>query len=225
MALVMYHARACVGKAHRFRGEHRDALLAYRAALSTVEELAGDVPELRQWLAPAYHDCYVEARLAGDYPAEMIGWATAKVDAAERFPERMFAFYHDWVYLRAKDGQCEANDLWTTARSSTHLVHEPFERMVLYANMARAAGCMESVQWFNRSVHQFERAVTEMGTGEGVAMQLLDVAEGARALKAVPAAYEMALRASRLAEQREEPVLREKAQMLLAELEENDDVA
>jgi hypothetical protein len=207
---VMYQARACPGRMYRFRGEHELAFSHYRGALAVVEEYATELKVVQKWLGPAYHDCFVEARLCGYAPPEFCNWASRRMETQNR-DDRMFAFVHDLAYLRAAVNSCEPKHLWTTALGSTFHTEDAFERMLLYANMCLAAGQMQSAQWFGRAVQRFDSSVERMEHEEGVALALLDVAGGAFALGERDAALARLQLAERVADARDELVLAQRA--------------
>lgn len=210
-AETMYHARACLGRLYRYRGEHHEGLRHYRRALGVVEEVAQQVPRMRRWLAPAYHDCYAEARLAGDAPPEMKHWA----EGLQAHHGELGRFVHDLAYLQLAVQSRDPHDLWATARCALHITDGLFERMVLWANMALAAGHMGNVHWFARSRQHFEQVADALGSREGLAMHLLDIAAGAQALGMAESARETLELAACVAEGRGELVLKNRALALL----------
>lgn len=207
---VMYQAKACVGRMHRFRGEHEPALMYYRGALAVVEEYQKDVPAVKKWLGPAYHDCYVESRLCGHVPAEYRSWATARMDLSDE-DERYFAFTHDLAYLSTSAHSREPRHLWNAAVASTFYTEEAFDRMIIYANMCLASGQMQNARSFGRALHRFDAAVDRMEHEEGLATALLDVAGGAFGLGERRLARERLMLAERVAEQRLEEELVKRA--------------
>jgi hypothetical protein len=207
---IKHNARACPGKMHRFRGEHEQALVHYRGALAVVEEFARELVGVRECLGPAYHECYVESRLCGYAPAEFANWATRRMETQDK-DSRMFAFVHDLAYLRASASSCEPRHLWDTSIASTFHTEDSFDLMVLYGSMCLSAGQMQNAKWFGSALQRFDASVDRMEHMEGVAMQLFDVATGAYALGERRLATERLEAAERIAVERGEFVLVERA--------------
>lgn len=212
---TMYQARACLGRMHRYRGEHELGYTAYRAALREAE-----VHALSRWLGPAHHDCFVEAMLMNQPQEESAPHAAACVHLAERRPEMLFAFWHDFAYLRLQRNEGEATFLHhTAAQAAWHAGDNPFERMCLFASQAFAAGTLRNARWYESSRRFFEHAVGEMGGNEeGVAMQMLDAARGAERIGDIDHALDYASSAYRISSRRGEGVLNERAEATMLRL-------
>lgn len=217
-AVVMYHAHACVGRMHRYRGEHSLALPAYRRALAVVEDYGPDAPALVQWLAPAYHDCYVEARLLGQHPTDFKRWAEGRYDTWTDPEVRTYAFIHDNAYMGADGTATDPRYLYDAARGAAWYADDPFEKMVLLASMAMAAGLMGNGKFFHQAARLFETATHELHSQEGVALQLLDIARGARELGCADVAMDALARARTIAGERHEDAVQERATREIEEL-------
>ncbi len=134
---TMYQARACVGRMHRYRGEHEEGYAAYSGALVEVRTHG-----LRRWLPPALHDCFVEAMFWNADPGDAAPHAIERMDLWREDPEGMFNFVQDFAYLRLLRHESDARFLHQTAAQAAWYAANPFERMCLYASQTFAAGTM-----------------------------------------------------------------------------------
>lgn len=218
-AVVMYHAHACVGRMHRYRAEHQEAMPAYRRALAVVEQYGDEAAPLKRWLAPAFHDCYVEARLLGQLPAEFIRWAEGRFDSYRGDPDtRLYAFVHDNAYMGADGTATDPRHLYDAARGAMWYAEDPFEKMVLLGSMALAAGLTGNSKWFTRAARLFDLATHDLASDEGVALQLLDVARGARVLGLGDVALELLVRCRLVSGRRDEDAIQHTATEIIGEM-------
>lgn len=217
-AVVMYHAHACVGRMHRYRAEHSQALPAYRRALQVVEGYAADATPLSRWMAPAYHDCYVESRLLGQHPDEYVRWAKGRYDTWAEPDVRLYAFVHDNAYMGADGTATDPHYLYDAARGAAWYTEDPFEKMVLLASMALAAGQMGNEKFFHQAQRLFETSLRDVTSDEGVALHLLDVGRGARELGREDEALEALARSRNLAGARQEDAVQERATRMIEEM-------
>lgn len=212
--LTMYQSRACVGRMHRYRGEHEEGYMAYRAALREVE-----CHGIRRWLGAALHECFVEAMLmmqGKDSAGEAAPFGVRRVDLWRESPEGMFAFLQDFAYLRLIRGEDDARFLHQTAAQAAWYATHPFERMCLFASQVYAAGTLGHQKWYDSARKRFDYAVGELGGAEeGVAMQTLDVARGAELIGDTGRAVDYAAIARHVSGKRREFILQERAEALM----------
>jgi hypothetical protein len=215
--LTMYQSRACVGRMHRYRGEHEDGYMAYRAALREVE-----CHGIRSWLGAALHECFIEAMLmtiGTDNVSEAAPYAVQRMEMWRESPEGMFAFVHDFAYLKLLRREDDARFLHQTAAQAAWYVKHPFECMCLFASQTFAAGTLKHQRWYTAARKRFEFSVGELGgSEEGVAMQTLDVAKGAELMGDTARAIDYAATARHIAGKRREYVLQERAEEVMLRL-------
>jgi len=193
-----YHAHACIGRMHLWRAEYDLAYVQYREALRVAEGF-----NVTKWIAPAHHDCYISGSEAG------YGQGCDNADPALadwHLPgSRTWAFVHD-IYkslvrgTAPKQVRFQAVDfLRQSAISASWCIKQPppggpwypeyqakFERVAVYATMSHACGILMregalDPQHLTRALNLFEMAADDLGSDEGYALNLIDVAHGAKA--------------------------------------------
>jgi len=210
---TMYQSRACVGRMHRYRAEHEEAYMAYRSALREAES-----NRLAEWLGPAHHDCFVEAMQLND-KGTASPHAVVRMDIWRDSPSGLFAFVQDLSYLRLLRRETDARFLYQTAAQAAFYAQNPFERMVLFASQAFAAGTLQHERWYEASRRRFDYAVDKLaGAEEGVALQMLDVARGAEMMGRRGEAMDYAASARHIASRRREPIVQDRADEIMVRL-------
>jgi hypothetical protein len=216
-----YHAYACLGRMHLWRAEYDLAYVQYREALRLAEGY-----NVTKWIAPAHHDCFISGAEAGYSPScENADPALADWHLPGA---RTWAFVHD-IYRSLVRGTAnrqvrfQAVDfLRQSAISASWCVNQPppggpwypeysakFERVAVYATMAHASGLLMKdgaldPQHLTRALNLFEMAADDLGSDEGYALNLIDVAQGAKAGGMEDAASGYLARASIVATRRGE---------------------
>ena len=215
-----YHAYACLGRMHLWRAEYDLSYVQYREALRVVEGY-----NVTKWIAPAHHDCYISGAEAG---------YSQKCDADPALADwnlpgsRTWAFVHD-IYRSLVRGTAtrqvrfQAVDfLRQSAISASWCINQPppggpwypeysakFERVAVYATMAHACGVLKrdgalDPQHLTRALNLFEMAADDLASDEGYALNLIDVAHGAKAGGMEDAASGYLARANLVASRRRE---------------------
>lgn len=194
-----YHAHACVGRMYLWRAEYDLSYVQYREALRVVEGY-----DLKQWIAPASHDCFISAHEAG-YRPEGDTHADPCLDGWRLPGARTWAFVHDVFRALVRGNPTRqarvhaADVLRQSAISASWCIHQPppgspwyatyqpkFERVTVYATMAHACGLMVrdgglAEVHLTKALNFFDMAADELGSDEGHALNLIDAAQGAYA--------------------------------------------
>lgn len=195
-----YHARACVGRMHLWRAEYDLSYVQYREALRIAEGF-----QLKRWLGPAHHDCFIAAHEAGYRPDEGNDCADPCLDDWHLPGARTWAFVHDMYRAMVRGNptrkaRVQAVDfLRQAAISASWCINQPppggpwypeynakFERVAVFATMAHACGLLKregdlAEGILERTLNFFEMAADDLGSDEGYALNLIDAAQGAHA--------------------------------------------
>jgi hypothetical protein len=194
-----YHAHACLGKMHLWRAEYDLSYVEYREALRLVEGF-----QLKAWLAPAHHDCFISGHEAGYRPDANCN-ADPCLDDWHLPGARTWAFVHDLFRALVRGNATRASRvqaadfLKQSAISASWCIKQPppggpwypeyqakFERATVFATLAHASGLLVAdgaltAAYLQRMLNLFEMAADELGSNEGYALNLIDAALGARA--------------------------------------------
>jgi hypothetical protein len=195
-----YHARACVGRMYLWRAEYDLSYVQYREALRIAEGF-----QLKRWLGPAHHDCFISAHEAGYRPEEGNDCAEPCLDDWHLPGARTWAFVHDMYRAMVRGNptrkaRVQAVDfLRQSAISASWCINQPppggpwypeycakFERVAVYATMSHACGILKregdlAQGILERTLNLFEMAADDLGSDEGYALNLIDAAQGAYA--------------------------------------------
>lgn len=220
---VAYHARACVGRMHLWRAEYDLAHVQYRDALREVEGYG-----LKQWLAPAFHDCFIAAHEAGYRPDVGNECADPCLDDWHLPGARTWAFVHDMYRALVRGNPTRKARLQAVgflrqaAISASWCINQPppggpwypeysakFERVAVYATMSHACGILKREGDLGQGILEsalnfFEMSADDLGSDEGYALNLIDAAQGAHAGGLRERAREYLSRARLVAQRRSE---------------------
>jgi hypothetical protein len=227
-----YHAYACLGRMHLWRAEYDQAYVQYREALRVAEGF-----ELKRWLSPAHHDCFISAHEAG-YRPEGDAHADPCLDGWRLPGSRTWAFVHDMFRALVRGNPTRharahaAGVLRQSAISASWCIRQPppgspwyevyqpkFERVAVYATMSHACGMMVrdgglEDKHLVRALNLFEMAADDLGSDEGHALNLIDAAQGAHAGGKHSLALEQLALASVIANRRGEDRVGEEVEKL-----------
>jgi hypothetical protein len=191
-----YHAHACLGHMYLWRAEYDLSYQNYREALRDAEGF-----NLKRWLAPAHHDCFISGAEAGY--GECKDNADPALDDWHLPGSRTWAFVHD-IYRSlvrgtvSREARVQAVDhLRQASISASWCINQPppggpwypeyrakFERVAVYATMSHACGVLHregalDPKHLQRALNLFQMAADDLGSDEGYALNLIDAAHGA----------------------------------------------
>lgn len=211
-AEMVYRSRAAVGHMYLYRAEYAESYEWYRAALKEAE--SGRVTD---WIGPAHHDCWVSGVLAGLTPDETNPYGAGLAEGWGCRPPQAWRFLHDYYLIRDTDNRGDPRALASAAISASwYTINRApgvdeyqryaamFERMIVFASMARGFGARGMAESWRRAMNCFDMAADELGTEEGYALCLLEAAEGARLVGEAAIAVSLIERAGVVAARRRE---------------------
>lgn len=194
-----YHSHACLGVMRLWRAEYDQSYVHYREAFRIAEGY-----NLTRWIAPACHDMFIAGTEAG-YTTECRSQANPALADWHLPGSRTWAFVHD-IYRSLVRGSADrqvrfqaVDFLRQSAISASWCINQPppggpwypeykakFDRVSVYATMSHACGLLLKdgaldPKHLQRSLNLFEMAADDLGTDEGYALNLIDVALGAKA--------------------------------------------
>ncbi len=208
--LAAYHAHACAGRLYLSRCDPTGAQKHFKDALH-----AAGVGGLVDWLAPAYHDLYIAYREGGN-EARCKRYCGTAFDLYRDFSPKHYGLtgliadmaQAEFDLNPTRDRAAHALQAWRPAMEALPVPHY---RLAAAAHAMRAAAVLDLRSRYENAAAHLDREFSRLPHHEHAAATLVYAADACRLYRDYGRAVRLAEDAERIAEQRTEDLIRQRA--------------